>query len=241
SHMRFAMKCIGKTIYSFNSTKELVQAIHDAIKGHQLALQARILHRDVSMGNVLIVDESQKKKYGGLLTDFDYSFMFPATAGAAQGKNRTSPSSLYCRFLKTVQGTPYFIAIEILRKARGVQHGAHHDLESFYWVLVWSILRHTDHTHPDKNRAYGQLFFRGTDSACVAIKREWIQINAYELTIRGNAPLTELLHEWTARCDDQNVPERYQSVKERVHLTHDMVLGILKKALQQKGWPEGDA
>ncbi|OCH84989.1 hypothetical protein OBBRIDRAFT_798631 [Obba rivulosa] len=274
SHMRFATKYVGKTIDSFKSTKELIQAMHDAILAHQQALEAGILHRDVSVRSVLIVDKSQGTKCGGLLSDFEYpSFMSPLTVmdddmgGGREAStshdddnnggdsyfdgedkdrgdissdgNREDEGAIEQKFKKR-PGTPYFVAIEILEESEGVEHGAHHDLESFYWVLIWAVLRHTDHTHPHANSAYGQLFFPGNDYACVNTKHGWIQRNAYKLSIRGNTPLTELLREWTARCADQNVPEQYQSVKERVLLTHDMVLGMLRRALARGGWPKHD-
>lgn len=50
--------------------------------GHQLAWEkARVLHRDVSVGNILIADEPRpgqpepKKKQTGFLHDYDYSAM----------------------------------------------------------------------------------------------------------------------------------------------------------------------
>ncbi|OCH84987.1 hypothetical protein OBBRIDRAFT_785496 [Obba rivulosa] len=330
SHMRFAMKCVGKTLYSFKSTMELVQAIHDAIIGHQRALQARILHRDVSMGNVLIVDESEGKKYRGLLTDFDYSFMFPTTTeddgmsergeastsdgddnnggyssldaededggdissdnddedsadddGDSEGNanpddnledddavssdrngedegdansdrneqdegdakpdgSREDESDVKSKTLKERTGTPYFMAVEMLEKPPfAVEHGLHHDLESFYWVLVWAVLRHTDHTHPDPNRGYGQVFSPGNDYACVSAKTTWLRDRAVKISVRNNTPLTWLLREWGRLCFLQTISPLL--IHLRALLTYGKVLDLLKKALKMTGWPKDDA
>ncbi|EMD37056.1 hypothetical protein CERSUDRAFT_137487, partial [Gelatoporia subvermispora B] len=71
--MRFATKCVGRPLSTFTSTRELVTAIRDAVIGHRCAWESGILHRDISAGNVLIVEEHMKKPFEGFLTDFDYS------------------------------------------------------------------------------------------------------------------------------------------------------------------------
>lgn len=101
SHMRFVMDTVGRPLSRFKTTKELVMALRDAIVGayplltfiyhgivlktvpsrllgHQLATErAGILHRDVSSGNVLIVEHvpiTPPLSYG-ILHDYDYSSM----------------------------------------------------------------------------------------------------------------------------------------------------------------------
>ncbi|KAJ7497689.1 hypothetical protein FB451DRAFT_955550, partial [Mycena latifolia] len=50
-------------------------------------------------------------------------------------------------------GTYPFLAIEVLKHSRDRtaehRHEVKHDLESFYYLLIWLVLRHTDHQHPD--------------------------------------------------------------------------------------------
>ena len=44
--------------------------------GHQLACdEAGILHRDISVGNILIVDNPGSSQFTGFIHDFDYSSM----------------------------------------------------------------------------------------------------------------------------------------------------------------------
>ncbi|EMD37068.1 hypothetical protein CERSUDRAFT_114960, partial [Gelatoporia subvermispora B] len=74
-HMRFATKCVGRPLSTFTSTKEMVTAIKDAVIGHQNAWNAGVLHRDISAGNVLIVEDHVGKPFKGFLSDFDHSFM----------------------------------------------------------------------------------------------------------------------------------------------------------------------
>ena len=91
SHMRLVMKTVGRPLSSFNSTKEMVTAIRDAIigeqlvhlpssgcnayckclSGHMLAFKAGLIHRDLSDGNVMITDGGL---FYGFLLDLDYAF-----------------------------------------------------------------------------------------------------------------------------------------------------------------------
>ncbi|TBU46964.1 hypothetical protein BD309DRAFT_831662, partial [Dichomitus squalens] len=53
-------------------TRELVEAVRDAIEGHREAWEVGVLHRDVSTGNILI-SERPEERLRGFLHDFDYS------------------------------------------------------------------------------------------------------------------------------------------------------------------------
>ncbi|OJT03599.1 hypothetical protein TRAPUB_5775 [Trametes pubescens] len=79
SHMRIIIDDVGRPLTEFDSTLELVCAVRDAIRGHQLAWQkAGVMHRDVSVGNILITDQvrlDSDKKSIGFLHDYDYSSM----------------------------------------------------------------------------------------------------------------------------------------------------------------------
>ncbi|EPS97245.1 hypothetical protein FOMPIDRAFT_87158 [Fomitopsis schrenkii] len=71
SHMRLVMKTVGRPLSSFKSTKEMVTAIRDALIGHMLAFKARLIHSDLSEGNVMIHDGGM---FTGFLLDLDCAF-----------------------------------------------------------------------------------------------------------------------------------------------------------------------
>ncbi|KAJ2919897.1 hypothetical protein MD484_g612, partial [Candolleomyces efflorescens] len=53
--MRVVLQCYGPPIIHFTSRKHAISALRDAIAGHRnLALERRILHRDVSIFNILL-------------------------------------------------------------------------------------------------------------------------------------------------------------------------------------------
>jgi len=68
-HYRVVLREIGRDLLSFDSTTELVTAMRDAVAAHRHAFyDARILHRDISAGNILITTSKR-----GLLIDWDLS------------------------------------------------------------------------------------------------------------------------------------------------------------------------
>ncbi|KIM40750.1 hypothetical protein M413DRAFT_412875, partial [Hebeloma cylindrosporum] len=63
---RMSLKVIGESLKTFKSTKQLVTVIADAMEAHDAAFfDAHILHRDISIGNILIHNGR------GLLIDWD--------------------------------------------------------------------------------------------------------------------------------------------------------------------------
>ncbi|KAK7041708.1 hypothetical protein VNI00_008997 [Paramarasmius palmivorus] len=117
---------VGRTIRDFKDSLELVQATLHAVQAHQEAYEkARILHRDISIGNILITEEGE-----GLLIDWEFS----------KPLDSTKP-----RVLERT-GTWQFMSARLLANKPGeVDHTLADDLESFYHVLCWVILMHGEH------------------------------------------------------------------------------------------------
>jgi len=112
----------GRAIHKYESPLELLGALRDAIKAHRsLYLQGNILHRDISENNIIITDP---KKTGvmGMLIDLDLAKELDSGRSGAR-----------CR-----TGTMEFMAIEVLL---GISHTYRHDLESFFYVLIWQCAR----------------------------------------------------------------------------------------------------
>ena len=83
--------------------------------GHQSLLKAGILHRDISIGNILLTETEDD----GFLIDLDLAIKVKAH------KPSGAPSRT---------GTKVFMSIGALL---GHQHTFMHDLESFFWVFFW--------------------------------------------------------------------------------------------------------
>ena len=102
-HYRLVLKEVGHPLESFRNVKELIQVFRDALQGtfshypafislangwiaHRLALDmAKVLHRDISTGNIMITEEGR-----GLLVDWDLSkYQALAMSGALSPPERT--------------------------------------------------------------------------------------------------------------------------------------------------------
>ncbi|OJT05821.1 hypothetical protein TRAPUB_3316 [Trametes pubescens] len=254
SHMRFVMDTVGRPLSRFKTTKELVMALRDAIVGHQLAMErAGVLHRDVSSGNILIVDRVPVARpiSHGVLLDYDYSSMtleppnrsmavdvipprFPLFPLESLGQN--DPENV--ADLKERTGTYYFIALDLLRSSLvPVMHDSCHDLESFYWVLVWIVLRHTAHNYPGATRqeACSHVFKFGNDNEASTAKAGWFY-NRVPLIIDRNPPLTDLMVQLQEIVYESTRPRR--GVGEP--LTYSVFLDIFDAAIERQDWPTND-
>ncbi|CCU82701.1 serine/threonine-protein kinase Sgk2 [Blumeria hordei DH14] len=113
----------GRQIDKFRSALELIGRMSDAIKAHRsLVMDAKILHRDISVNNILLTGNKKTDKLGGVLIDLDLSTLIKD--GTFQEK------------AQVMTGTMQFIALDILENSFAttgtvVTHSYRHDLESF--------------------------------------------------------------------------------------------------------------
>ncbi|KAJ6466297.1 hypothetical protein C8R45DRAFT_754839, partial [Mycena sanguinolenta] len=232
-HTRTLLTPVGKPLKSFDCTKSLAHALHNAIRHHQIASAAGVLHRDVSEGNVLFreVPVGSNNKLKGFLLDWDYAEFikdglkdfeteFPDRA-------MTSEYTLPDKSLRDFTGTFPFVAIE-MNGISDESHGEHHDLESFYWLIIWMILRHTNHQHHHGDLACTKLF-----DSTVTAKRGWLQINELGSL---NSPLLQLAEKLRHLLLKQNPPQGPWNILP-VKLTHENVLADFDQQLRSNAWP----
>lgn len=115
----------GRAIRDFRSILELLEAFRDAIKAHRsLYTKGKILHRDISENNIIITDPKEADGFKGMLIDGDLAKEIGS--GRSGARHQT--------------GTMEFMAIEVLQR---IAHTYRHDLESFFYVLLWMCARRT--------------------------------------------------------------------------------------------------
>ena len=101
----------------------LSQVMRDATKAHRsLYMVGNILHRDVSSNNIIITNPEVADGFHGMLIDLDLAK--ERDSGPSGARHQT--------------GTLQFMAVEVLRR---VDHTYRHDLESFFYVLLWMCAR----------------------------------------------------------------------------------------------------
>ncbi|KID86141.1 Protein kinase-like domain protein, partial [Metarhizium majus ARSEF 297] len=134
-HRRGVISDYGKPIYTASTPVVLLNALADCIEGHKsLRKMAGLLHRDISMNNLMIDEDSTNPSRRSFLIDLDLATEESrAEASGSRGKT----------------GTRAFMAIGALL---GEQHLFMHDLESFFWVLFWVCI-HYDGPHKEKRVA----------------------------------------------------------------------------------------
>lgn len=110
-----------------------------------LRYKAKILHRDISEGNIMYT-RTDEGKDRFILIDFDPSV----------GVNETYFRSEQSAYDRT--GTLPFMAWELVPRMRGraipqkpVRHCVRHDFESVFWVSLWCAVRLVSPELPDKN------------------------------------------------------------------------------------------
>ncbi|KAH9953564.1 kinase-like domain-containing protein, partial [Russula dissimulans] len=128
-HYRIVLGVIGKQLENFDRSWEVVNAMHAALKAHEAAYNAGVLHRDISTGNILIAgpaeladrdDQFKPKIEGRMLIDWDLSSIVN--------------DSITHHYART--GTWQFLAADLVELSN-VKQTYVHDLESFFWVLLW--------------------------------------------------------------------------------------------------------
>ncbi|CAE7191954.1 unnamed protein product [Rhizoctonia solani] len=161
----------GVPLEQAKSQKEFMQAVLDAILGYWGLFNAGILHRDISEGNVLILrsgdksadpeasdqtlTESEKKLRKvlkgrgrvstGMLTDLDLHAKIVATPGETTAGNGSNPPKDN-RLIDFRTGTLAFMSIRVVQVKAGERyyHTFLDDIESFFWLVLWSAAAHLD-------------------------------------------------------------------------------------------------
>ncbi|KAI0318542.1 hypothetical protein OF83DRAFT_1056668, partial [Amylostereum chailletii] len=119
-HYRIVIGVVGRPLNTFKNTRELCTSVRDAIEAHARAYKKlKILHGDISSGNILITDDGQ-----GLLIDWELAF--EVSVG-----RRGSPI-----------GTWQFVSSRLMDDPETTQRLLSDDLESFLHVLTYLIVHH---------------------------------------------------------------------------------------------------
>ncbi|KAI0481457.1 FunK1 protein kinase [Xylaria cf. heliscus] len=125
---------VGRPLDTFQSVLELLQVFCNAIRCHRsLYYDANILHQDISPGNIVILDGQMEGKSRGILIDLDSAVELVEALETEIG----------------ITGTRPFMAIGVLRNER---HTYRHDLESFLYVFLWTIITNHAESPPETSK-----------------------------------------------------------------------------------------
>ncbi|KAI0333000.1 hypothetical protein GY45DRAFT_1320283 [Cubamyces sp. BRFM 1775] len=139
-HYRLVVNEVGLPLRKFPNGKELVSVLIDCLEAHEDAYtKAKIIHRDISVGNILLVPcgvhpKDQRPIYKGLLTDWELS-------------KRTEYNELEARHPDRT-GTWQFLSVNALKHPEA-QIEIADELESFFHVLLYCAIRFLPHSCND--------------------------------------------------------------------------------------------
>ena len=98
-----------------------------------------LLHRDISIRNILL--QRLNDELRGLLIDYDYCIRMSRKGSSALGHRTVSLSfaNILPLPINCAQGTLPFLSIDSMNPNPNFVfvHGAHHDIESLFYVLIW--------------------------------------------------------------------------------------------------------
>ena len=123
-HRRVILRDYGEPIYKASSRTSLLAALEGCIEGHESLYTAGLLHRDISINNLMVNEGDDNPSLPSFLIDLDLAVRVQRE-GTSGAKGKT--------------GTRAFMAIGALL---GEQHSFMHDLESFFWVLFWICIHY---------------------------------------------------------------------------------------------------
>ncbi|KAJ5544154.1 hypothetical protein N7494_005433 [Penicillium frequentans] len=135
-HRRIVLRDYGKPIYKASTRTALLAALEGCIAGHQSLQRAGILHRDISVNNLLINEDKDNPSWPSFLIDLDLAIR-EQRVGVSGANGKT--------------GTRAFMAIGSLL---GEKHSFMHDLESFFWVIFWICIHYEG---PGKGRVVARF------------------------------------------------------------------------------------
>ncbi|KAG9018847.1 hypothetical protein FRB90_008960 [Tulasnella sp. 427] len=151
---RVVFRDVCEALHDVRRLRDVGTALQDCVFGLQLMFVAGWVHRDISSGNLYARRVGNEVQ--GILADLEYAKLFEPEPPNSSSDPKT--------------GTAYFMAVEIHKQipfARtrskpsvppsnvvpvkheaqptthvcGVIHNFQHDLESIFWVLLWTMLR----------------------------------------------------------------------------------------------------
>ncbi|KAK7042441.1 hypothetical protein R3P38DRAFT_2890495 [Favolaschia claudopus] len=234
-HQRLVLQPFGQPLSTFASRKELISVLIDAVKAHWNLWDTKtILHRDISVDNILLVhpDDMPPSTSGTTVEPAPQDSSSPPLRRALLIDMKHALRTSSAQDNGPRKGTLPFMAIQLLLKGghqlAGVQ--LHHHLESFLYVFIWLCVHYAG---PD-NAERQNFDISQSRLSC------WVNGETYEKN--GLAKDATMRAGWKTHVLDSFSPYfeplkpcatawRQLWLDGPVKFTHNAVLGVLEDAL----------
>lgn len=235
------------------------------ITAHRAACAAGILHRDLSPGNIVILEGQDPS---GLLIDWDLSKPIGPSEGPGSARRfaRTVSQAFESLHIRSPdvcchQGTWQFMAGDLVKDPQ-IPQTTEHDLESAFWVLFWITLSYLKTNYPPATRS--SLLKQTMSPRCfVGVgggDKVNFMINEAQLDDFATpdtplvAKVVRYMHNVLGRryrkksvvppddafADIPAIPVSTAIPDSVVQEYYDQILSMMKHALYQREWPDPD-
>ncbi|KAF5365891.1 hypothetical protein D9757_011027 [Collybiopsis confluens] len=153
---------------SLRSAREFAQVFYDILQVHRwLYEQPKILHRDLSIANIMFRREGDQVY--GVLNDFDLSSLLTHMDKSPTSKHRT--------------GTKPFMAQDLLDLKWDKAHLYRHDLESLFYIILILSCHYTDPTTRTSSLPFAD-WFDGLDQFLGSLKLDFLHSLSTDLPVQ---------------------------------------------------------
>ncbi|EPQ50552.1 hypothetical protein GLOTRDRAFT_133918 [Gloeophyllum trabeum ATCC 11539] len=242
-HHRCILNSVGIHLSRFLCTREALEAIYDSLLRHEQMSKKDILHRDISVNNIMISAYPEVEKCKGFLIDVEY-----ATVVGEPGSESD---------LREITGTIQFLSIARLRKTPQLPaHETWNDLESYFWTIAYLYIHHRPHTlseqviseifalcHPDLRTTMVRTHVETMEILCGPDENS----EGGARDQRENVPLTSCIRRLAELVkshyqDKDWIKKAYATFPDMFFqlTTHETIKEVIREALDCDRWPSND-
>ncbi|PPR01897.1 hypothetical protein CVT24_001244 [Panaeolus cyanescens] len=232
------LESYGSPLTGFKSPLHFLQGFHDAIEGHRNMWEVGVLHRDISINNILFGKDGNRVPSHGVVIDLDLGVFFNRTDSLAE--------------VDCLTGTHLFQSIHVLKSALSqnpTQHPILHDyiddLQSFFWVFCWVTMGNEvtdDGTRKPIPQSSPQLSFFDKDNQTAYELKHYRLLQPDNLPIHPSWPATFntlknrmvafLLHYYHVKEAQSRINMTRGSLTIPSQFHYNTFLGYIKDAIQ---------
>ncbi|KAJ8469357.1 hypothetical protein ONZ45_g16918 [Pleurotus djamor] len=162
---RVVFKEFCTDVGSLNTLGEVADVLEQTLFALRLMLCAGWVHRDISCGNILALKNSDGT-WQAKLSDLEYAKKYPPHEGSSASHDPKTGTAYFMPVevsLSTFFYNPPTVALSYDQVAPTITppiviHNFQHDLESLFWIFLWSSTLRT-HTHLSAHDSYFRKVF----------------------------------------------------------------------------------
>ncbi|TRM70356.1 hypothetical protein BD626DRAFT_544765 [Schizophyllum amplum] len=223
----------GDSIDHFKDQRQILTTFRDAIKGHQNLWDKDILHRDVSISNILMGDEDAEDGWKGVIIDLDMAISLNRQSSNVGVDFRTGTRAYQSLHVLNSYGykLPDPNAQTVPPDSQRLMHDYLDDLESFYWCLCWICFTYDGPGQPNRSATLAKWENHDPETAYDAkFKHLAVSFNKDDVKpwFRRFVPLLQNLHDFCL----ENFNGRQALVKKKKAHTRDV--SVMRKDSKER-------